>query len=61
MDPSPIRESDAILLYLVERYDKEHKFSVTEANEKFALLQWLFFQASGQGLALPFRSRRTLD
>ncbi|KAI0659286.1 glutathione S-transferase C-terminal-like protein [Cubamyces menziesii] len=44
-----IWESDAILLYLVEKYDKEHKFSVTEANEKFALLQWLFFQASGQG------------
>ncbi|KAI0336819.1 glutathione S-transferase C-terminal-like protein [Cubamyces sp. BRFM 1775] len=44
-----IWESDAILLYLVERYDKEHKLSVADANEKYTLLQWLFFQASGQG------------
>ncbi|KAI0659287.1 glutathione S-transferase C-terminal-like protein [Cubamyces menziesii] len=44
-----IWESNAILLYIIEKYDKEHKLSVTEANEKFALLQWLFFQASGQG------------
>ncbi|KAH9884402.1 glutathione S-transferase C-terminal-like protein [Cubamyces lactineus] len=44
-----IWESNAILLYLIEKYDKEHKLSVTESNEKFALLQWLFFQASGQG------------
>ena len=43
------RESNAVLLYIIEKYDKEHKLSVTEANEKFALLQWLFFQASGQG------------
>ncbi|KAI0336814.1 glutathione S-transferase C-terminal-like protein [Cubamyces sp. BRFM 1775] len=44
-----IWESDAILLYLVEKYDKEHKFSVSDENEKFKLIQWLFFQASGQG------------
>lgn len=43
------RESDAILLYLVENYDKEHKLSVADVNEKFKLIQWLFFQASGQG------------
>ena len=43
------RESDAILLYLVERYDPEHKLSVAEGNDKFTLMQWLFFQASGQG------------
>ncbi|EKM53806.1 uncharacterized protein PHACADRAFT_260340 [Phanerochaete carnosa HHB-10118-sp] len=42
-------ESDAILLYLVERYDPEHKVSVADAGEKFHQLQWLFFQASGQG------------
>ncbi|EKM53808.1 uncharacterized protein PHACADRAFT_211450 [Phanerochaete carnosa HHB-10118-sp] len=42
-------ESDAILLYLVERYDPEHKISVADAGEKFHQLQWLFFQASGQG------------
>ncbi|KAH9896998.1 glutathione S-transferase C-terminal-like protein [Cubamyces lactineus] len=44
-----IWESDAILLYLVEKYDKEHKLSVEDLNEKFKLIQWLFFQASGQG------------
>ncbi|KAL1942639.1 hypothetical protein VTO73DRAFT_4879 [Trametes versicolor] len=44
-----IWESDAILLYLVENYDKEHKLSVADVHEKFKLIQWLFFQASGQG------------
>lgn len=43
------RESDAILLYLVDRYDPEHKISVTAEGEKYQQLQWLFFQASGQG------------
>ncbi|THG95168.1 hypothetical protein EW026_g6430 [Hermanssonia centrifuga] len=42
-------ESDAILLYLVSKYDPEHKISVTGEDEKFYLTQWLFFQASGQG------------
>ncbi|KAI0360537.1 glutathione S-transferase C-terminal-like protein [Trametes cingulata] len=44
-----IWESDAILLYLVDKYDPEHKLSVADAEEKYKLLQWLFFQASGQG------------
>ena len=44
-----IWESDAILLYLVERYDKEKKLTVTDEKEKFQIIQWLFFQASGQG------------
>ncbi|KAI0372095.1 glutathione S-transferase C-terminal-like protein [Pilatotrama ljubarskyi] len=44
-----IWESDAIILYIVEKYDPEHKLSVAGANEKFTLIQWLFFQASGQG------------
>ncbi|KAI0768692.1 glutathione S-transferase C-terminal-like protein [Trametes elegans] len=42
-------ESDAILLYLVDKYDKEHKLSVPEGNDKYTLIQWLFFQSSGQG------------
>ncbi|TFY68547.1 hypothetical protein EVJ58_g943 [Rhodofomes roseus] len=45
-------ESNAIMLYLVEKYDIEHKISVSDSNdsnEKFEQLQWLFFQASGQG------------
>ncbi|EED79275.1 predicted protein [Postia placenta Mad-698-R] len=42
-------ESNAILLYLVEKYDTDHKISVTDGNDKFTQLQWLYFQASGQG------------
>ncbi|PSS06503.1 hypothetical protein PHLCEN_2v3705 [Hermanssonia centrifuga] len=42
-------ESDAILLYLVSKYDPEHNISVTAEGDKFHLTQWLFFQASGQG------------
>ena len=37
------------MLYLVEKYDPEHKISVADGNDKYAQLQWLFFQASGQG------------
>ena len=43
------RESNAILIYLVENYDTEHKISVTDPKEKIIQLQWLLFQASGQG------------
>ena len=35
--------------YLVEKYDTEHKISVSGFEEKMQQLQWLFFQASGQG------------
>ncbi|TFK90922.1 glutathione S-transferase C-terminal-like protein [Polyporus arcularius HHB13444] len=44
-----IWESNAIYLYLVEKYDKEHKISVVGEKDKYTMLQWLFFQASGQG------------
>ena len=43
------RESDAILIYLAEKYDPEHKISASTETDKFKQLQWLFFQASGQG------------
>ncbi|GAA5901864.1 hypothetical protein JCM6882_008694 [Rhodosporidiobolus microsporus] len=43
-------ESKAILQYLVERYDTERKYTVGKGiEEQTTLLQWLFFQASGQG------------
>ncbi|KDE04826.1 hypothetical protein MVLG_04790 [Microbotryum lychnidis-dioicae p1A1 Lamole] len=42
-------ESKAILLYLVDTYDKEGKFTVSDPKEKAQLNQLLFFQASGQG------------
>ena len=41
-------ESDAIILYLIDKYDPEHKLSVTDEKERYQLIQWLFFQASGQ-------------
>ncbi|KAI0642620.1 glutathione S-transferase C-terminal-like protein [Trametes meyenii] len=44
-----IWESNAIILYLLDRYDPERKLGVADANDKHTLLQWLFFQASGQG------------
>ncbi|KAK5949105.1 hypothetical protein OHC33_009846 [Knufia fluminis] len=43
-------ESGAILQYLVQAYDKDHKISFpTGSKESFFANQWLFFQASGQG------------
>ncbi|KZT58762.1 glutathione S-transferase [Calocera cornea HHB12733] len=42
-------ESDAILVYLVERYDTDHKLSAATDAERALQNQWLFFQASGQG------------
>jgi len=48
----PVFETSAILLYLAENYDKEHKISydpVTEANFHSEELQWLFFAHGGIG------------
>ncbi|KAI0685588.1 glutathione S-transferase C-terminal-like protein [Cytidiella melzeri] len=42
-------ESDAIIVYLVDNYDTEHKISVSDTKQKYEQLQWLFFQSSGQG------------
>lgn len=36
-------------MYLVEKYDPEHKISAVTEADKAKQLQWLFFQASGQG------------
>ena len=44
-----IWESDAILLYLTDKYDPEKRLTVADEKDKYALVQWLFFQASGQG------------
>ncbi|KAI0702241.1 glutathione S-transferase C-terminal-like protein [Earliella scabrosa] len=44
-----IWESNAIILYLVDKYDTEKKLTVTDEKDKYTLIQWLFFQASGQG------------
>ena len=43
-------ESGAIVEYLIERYDKNHKLSFTPGTpESWLARQWLHFQASGQG------------
>ena len=44
-----IWESDAILLYLADKYDPERRLTVSDEKQKYSLVQWLFFQASGQG------------
>lgn len=44
-----IRESNAIIQYLADKYDPEHQLSVADENEKYTLTQWLYFQSSGQG------------
>ena len=45
---SVFRESNAILVYLIEKYDTGKKLSV-EGDDKHKLNQWLSFQSSGQG------------
>ncbi|KAF1987126.1 glutathione transferase 2 [Aulographum hederae CBS 113979] len=43
-------ESGAIIEYLIERYDKDRKFSFEPGTpEYYHAKQWLYFQASGQG------------
>ncbi|KAJ6447061.1 glutathione S-transferase/chloride channel [Purpureocillium lavendulum] len=42
-------ESGAIVEYIVESYDKEHKLTITTSPEKWELKQYLHFQMSGQG------------
>lgn len=43
-------ESGAILEYLIERYDKTHRFSFAPGTpESYHAKQWLFFQTTGQG------------
>ena len=37
------------MTYLVDKYDPEHKISAATEADKYHQLQWLFFQASGQG------------
>jgi glutathione S-transferase len=44
-----IWESGAILYYLVEKYDTEHKVSFESIEEKSLAIQYLAFQISGQG------------
>ncbi|KZS93998.1 glutathione S-transferase [Sistotremastrum niveocremeum HHB9708] len=47
----PVWESNAIMLYIMSRHDPENKsgFMGDTPEEKAQVMQWLFFQASGQG------------
>lgn len=46
-----IWESDAILIYLADKYDTDRKISLSfDDPEYYKLIQYLFFQASGQGV-----------
>ncbi|OSX62343.1 hypothetical protein POSPLADRAFT_1056933 [Postia placenta MAD-698-R-SB12] len=42
-------ESNAIAIYLVDKYDTDHRVSASSLESRIQQLQWLFFQASGQG------------
>ena len=42
-------ESGAIILYLIEQYDKDGKISYSDRPERYLCQQWLMFQVSGQG------------
>ncbi|KAJ5938240.1 glutathione S-transferase [Penicillium verhagenii] len=42
-------ESGAIVQYLIDTYDKDHKISFDSGPEKYQQVQWSYFQASGQG------------
>lgn len=43
-------ESGAILEYLIEKYDRDHKLSFAPGSkEAYLAKQWLFFQTTGQG------------
>ncbi|EXL40810.1 glutathione S-transferase [Fusarium oxysporum f. sp. radicis-lycopersici 26381] len=41
-------ESGAIVEYLIDTYDHDHKLSFMAAPETYLAKQWLFFQVSGQ-------------
>ncbi len=45
--PFPVLETSAQLQYLVDFYDKEHKFSFEDKLEQNEALQWMFFWHGG--------------
>lgn len=51
------RESNAIISYLVEKYDTERKISAATLEDRALQTQWMYFQASGQGYVFSSFSR----
>jgi len=46
----PVFESGALMLYLVDKYDKDHKISYPQGSDlHWELVAWLFFQNAGVG------------
>jgi len=45
-DNFKVFESSAILLYLVQHYDKDHKFFPKDLDQQNEILQWIFFTVS---------------
>ena len=46
----PVFESGALMLYLVDKYDKDHKLSYPHGSDKYwEVVSWLFFQNAGVG------------
>ncbi len=41
-------QTGAIILYLIDRYDKEGKISCPDSIESYQCTQWLMFQVSGE-------------
>ena len=46
----PVFESGALMLYLTEKYDNDHKISYPQGSDHYwELVSWLFFQNAGVG------------
>ncbi|KAL9607504.1 MAG: hypothetical protein Q9167_007587 [Letrouitia subvulpina] len=44
-----LTKTGAIILYLIDQYDRQFKISCDDSVAKFECMQWLMFQVSGQG------------
>lgn len=49
-EPMHVNESGAILMFLADKFDKEHRFSFAHGTkEYYEMVEWLFFQMAGLG------------
>ncbi|KAJ9622494.1 hypothetical protein H2203_006719 [Taxawa tesnikishii (nom. ined.)] len=54
--PFPVMETSAELLYLLDKYDKDHALSFTDELEQSQMIQWLFFW---HGSGAPYQGQLT--